>query len=74
LEGSGVPVLYIGRTVFKFKTGCINNYHYYFNSVILSKFLNANINCYHYSVTSTVQLKILSVILTRLCEHEPLDM
>jgi len=53
----------------------INNYHYYFKTVILSTLFNANVNCCAYSGTAkTVLLKIFSVILTRLYEHEPFGM
>jgi hypothetical protein len=53
----------------------INNYHYYFKPVILSTLSNANVNYCDYSGTAkTVLLKIFSVILTRLYEHEPFGM
>jgi len=50
----------------------INNYHDNFKTVILSTLSNASVSCCNYSgKAKTVLLKIFSVILTRLYEHEP---
>ena len=53
----------------------INNYHYNFKTVILSTLSNAGVNrCGYNETAKTVLLKIFSVILTRLYEHEPSGM